>query len=100
MTWSPQTYAKPAQRLKVIDQIVLQLPAVGWKLLLALAPRFHDTSQPSSKPNWRDFTPDEPEAITWQSLAAAAHAIGERLLDRGWRRRRALAGPSGLLAQL
>ncbi len=78
--WSPETYAKPAQRLKVIDRIVRQLPAVGWKLLLALAPRFYDTSEPSSKPNWRDFTRDEPEAITWPSVATAARAIGERLL--------------------
>jgi DNA-binding XRE family transcriptional regulator len=82
VTWSPQTYATPAQRLKVIDRIVRQLPAVGWKLLLALAPRFHDTSEPSSKPNWRDFTPDEPEAVTWPSVAAAASAIGKRLLDQ------------------
>ena len=98
--WSPQTYAKPAQRLKVIDRIVRQLPAVGWKLLLALAPRFYDTSEPSSKPNWRDFTRDEPEAITWPSVAAAASAIGDRLLRAGGRRRRTLAGPPGPLAQL
>jgi hypothetical protein len=82
VTWSPQTYATSAQRLKVIDRIVRQLPAVGWKLLLALAPRFHDTSEASSKPNWRDFAPDEPEVVTWSSVAAAASAIGERLLDQ------------------
>ena len=80
--WSPQTYAKPGQRLKVIDQIILELPEVGWKLLLALAPRFYDTSEPSSMPNWRDFTPDEPEAVTWPSVATAASAIGERLLEQ------------------
>jgi hypothetical protein len=82
VTWSPQTYATPTERLKVIDRIVKDLPAVGWKLLLALAPRHHDTSEPSSKPNWRDFTPDEPEAVTWQSVGAAASAIGERLLKQ------------------
>ena len=80
VTWSPQTYAKPAQRLKVIDQIVAKYPSVGWKLLLALAPQFYDTSEPSSMPNWRDFTLDEPEAMTWPSLAAAARATGQRLL--------------------
>jgi hypothetical protein len=82
VTLSPQTYATPAQRLKVVDRIVRQLPAVGWKLLLALAPRFYDTSEPSSMPNWRDFTPDEPEVVTSPSVAAAASAIGERLLDQ------------------
>lgn len=80
VTWTPQTYATPAERLKVIDRVVKQWPAVGWKLLLALAPRFHDTSEPSSKPNWRDFSPDEPETLTWASVATAARAIGERLL--------------------
>ncbi|MGD1824501.1 XRE family transcriptional regulator [Chromobacterium violaceum] len=81
VSWSPQTYAKPAQRLKAIDMVARQYPIIGWKLLLALAPRLHDTSEPSSKPNWRDFTPDEPEVITWPSVAAAANAIGERLLE-------------------
>ena len=80
--WSPQTYAKPAQRLKVIDRIVREFPEVGWKLLLALAPRFYDTSEPSSMPNWRDFTLDEPEAVTWPSVAAAASAVGDRLLQQ------------------
>ena len=80
VTWSPQTYATPAQRLKVIDRIVKARPTVGWKLLLALAPRFHDTSEPSSKPNWRDFSPDEPEAVTWASVGVTARGIGDRLL--------------------
>jgi transcriptional regulator with XRE-family HTH domain len=80
VAWSPQTYATPTQRLKVIDAIVRQLPAVGWKLLLALAPRSHDVSEPSSKPNWRDFSPDEPEVVTWKSVADSADAIGQRLL--------------------
>jgi transcriptional regulator with XRE-family HTH domain len=80
VSWSPQTYANSAQRLKVIDSVVRQHPVVGWKLLLALAPRSHDTSEPSSKPNWRDFTPNEPESITWPAVVEAASAIGERLL--------------------
>lgn len=80
-SWSPQTYAKPLERLKVIDAVVRLHPTVGWKLLLALAPRFHDHQNSSAKPNWRDFTPDEREEITWPALAAAASAIGQRLLE-------------------
>ena len=82
VSWSPQTYATPTERLKVIDQIVRHHPEVGWKLLLAVAPHFHDTSEPSSMPNWRDFTPDKSEVITWPSLAAAGSAIGGRLLQQ------------------
>ncbi|MGH6910747.1 MAG: hypothetical protein ACREEG_11215, partial [Phenylobacterium sp.] len=79
--WSPQTYATPDQRLKVIDRIIKVEPVVGWKLLLRLAPRNHDTSEPSSKANWRDFSTDRPEVITWQSVAVHARAIGARLLE-------------------
>lgn len=79
--WSPQTYAKSEQRLKVIGRVVSQHPVAGWKLLLALAPRSHDISEPSSSPDWRDFTPDEPETITWPAVAAAASVIGELLVE-------------------
>lgn len=79
--WSPQTYAKPAERLKVIDTVILTHPNVGWTLLLALAPRFHDVQHPSAKPKWRDFTPAEPEEITLPAIAASANAIGKRLLE-------------------
>ena len=80
VTWSPQTYATPTQRLKVIDRIVREYPDAGWNLLVALAPKFYDSSEPSSMPNWRDFAPDEPELITWSTVAEASRAIGERLL--------------------
>lgn len=80
LNWSPQTYATLPERLKVIDVITRLHPAVGWNLLLALAPRSDDSSTPSSKPKWRDFTPDAREEITWPAVAVAASAIGERLL--------------------
>lgn len=80
--WGPQTYANSAQRLKAIDRIVREYPTVGWKLLLALAPRPHDTSDLSAQPAWRDFTPDELEPITPYSVGEAAQAIGKRLLEQ------------------
>ncbi len=81
VTWSPQTYAPFDKRLKVIDAIVRRHPAAGWDLLVALAPRSHDSSEPSPQPDWRDFTPDgDEEQITWAAVWEAARAIGERLL--------------------
>ena len=80
LPWTPQTYATPSQRLRVIDQIVAEFPDVGWELLVSLAPRHHDTSQPSPYPDWRDFTPDQREEITWSGLAKAATETGGRLL--------------------
>ncbi|WP_231138544.1 XRE family transcriptional regulator [Cupriavidus metallidurans] len=82
VTWLPQTYATASERLKVIDRIVRTSPAIGWQLLLALAPRPHDVSEPSAKPNWRDFTPEEKEVVTHAAAATAAKAIGERLLTQ------------------
>lgn len=81
VTWFPQTYATSAQRLRVIDRLLRDHPGVGWKLLVAIAPRLYDTSNPTAMPNWRDFAPDQPETITWPAAAEATKAIGARLLD-------------------
>ena len=81
VSWRPQTYATPQQRLKVIDAILHDFPQVGWNLLVALAPRAHDTSDDSPHPDWRDFTTDEREVITHAARRDAGRAIGQRLLD-------------------
>lgn len=81
LSWSPQTYAPPEARLKVVDQILRNEPEVGWRLLIGLAPKSHDTSTPSPHPDWRDFTPNEPEPITWQAVHEASRQIGRRLLN-------------------
>ena len=76
----PQTYATPAQRLKVIERIAREYPNVGWKLLIALAPRLHDTFAPSAPLNWRNFAPDQPETVTGTTIAAMSTTIGDNLL--------------------
>jgi transcriptional regulator with XRE-family HTH domain len=81
VSWRPQTYATPEQRLKVIDAILRAFPQVGWNLLVKLAPRTHDTSDDSPYPDWRDFTPDEREVITRPAIHEAGRAIGRRLLE-------------------
>ncbi|MBR8396624.1 helix-turn-helix transcriptional regulator [Burkholderia cenocepacia] len=77
VSWSPQTYANSTERLKVVDTIVRFDSNVGWDLLLSIAPRFHDISEPSAKPAWRDFAPDEQEEV---ALPAVIRAISHRLL--------------------
>ena len=78
--WAPQTYAMPDQRLKVIDTITRRHPIAGWKLLVALAPHFHEVMTPTPHPDWRDFAPDHEEEITLQALRRATREIGKRLL--------------------
>ncbi|WEK40769.1 MAG: helix-turn-helix transcriptional regulator [Candidatus Brevundimonas colombiensis] len=82
LSWSPQTYATPEQRLKVIDRIIATYPVAGWKLLNKLAPRSHDSSGMGARPNWRDFSSDRPEPLTWQAIGAAVEAVGDRLLTQ------------------
>lgn len=81
VSWLPQTYATPQQRLKVIGAILHCFPQVGWNLIVKLAPRAHDTSDASPHPDWRDFTPDEREMITRPAIRDAGRAIGQLLLD-------------------
>ena len=81
LSWSPQTYAGPEQRLKVVDAVAKRFPQVGWNLLVRPAPRHHDTSDFSPMPDWRDFAPDREEEITLVAVQEAAAAIGRRMLD-------------------
>jgi len=81
VSWMPQTYATPQQRLKVICAILHCFPQVGWNLIVKLAPRSHDTSDASPHPDWRDFSPDEREMITRPAIRDAGRAIGRLLLD-------------------
>ena len=81
LTWFPQTYATPERRLKVIDRILVDNPDSGWKLLVALAPHSHSITHNSPHPDWRDFTPDDREELTWHVVDRAYGEIGRRLLE-------------------
>ncbi|MGO4127883.1 helix-turn-helix domain-containing protein [Inquilinus sp. YAF38] len=81
LPWRPQTFATAAERIQLIDRILVNLPEVGWNLLHAIAPTGRGVTRPTSKPLWRDFSTDEPEALTNRSLHHMYGAIGDRLLD-------------------
>jgi len=57
LAWSPNTDADLSKRIKALDGLIRVLPDVSWELLLALAPRSHDTSTPTARPKLRDTTP-------------------------------------------
>jgi transcriptional regulator with XRE-family HTH domain len=80
LPWYPQTFATAAERLTVIDRILIQFPRVGWELLLALAPSSHQVSNRSAMPLWRDYSDDPPEPVTRPSLTKVYGAIGNRLI--------------------
>ena len=77
----PQTYAPLSRRFEVIDRILQAYPAVGWNLLLQLAPHAHDISEPSPHPLWRDFMPERIEPLTPREVFKANQEVEKRLLD-------------------
>ena len=81
LPWVPQTYATAEQRLKVLDAILKRYDAVGWTLLMDLAPTHYGFSQVSAMPKWQDYAVDDPEPITQPGLEQAYAAIGRRIID-------------------
>lgn len=79
--WNPQTNATVDQRLRVLDLIRDQQGDAAWKLMLGVLPQGHDTCTPSPMPRWRDFTADQPEAVTWGLIGRGAAAITQRLIE-------------------
>ena len=61
--WNPQTYATLQQRFRVIDRLRKEQPVQAWRLMLGILPGHHDSFMFQSATRWRDFTPDEQEAV-------------------------------------
>jgi transcriptional regulator with XRE-family HTH domain len=78
--WIPQTYANLDERLRALDLIRKRESNASWKLMLAILPSGHDVASPSPKPQWRDFTLDQPETVTWALVRRGATMISERLV--------------------
>jgi len=77
LPWHPQTTASIAQRKVVLQILVREVPAVAWKLLLALLPNLHTSTMGTSKPTWRNWIPRDWKAgVTdreyWQQVEGYA----------------------------
>jgi hypothetical protein len=81
LAWSPNTDADLNKRIKALDGLIRVLPDVSWELLLALAPRSHDTSTPTVRPKLRDTTPLNPEVVTFGLVWETEAKILERSLE-------------------
>ncbi|WP_179166300.1 helix-turn-helix domain-containing protein [Azospirillum agricola] len=80
LVWNPQTHASEEDRLRVLDGLLRRHPEVGWKSLLALAPRLQEFSTPSPLPQWRDFAGGLQESVTRAGIIRGYREIGKRLL--------------------
>ena len=68
LVWHPGTSANLEQRLQVLDLIIKRYPDIGWKLLMALMPKTHDTSSPTHEPKWKDFGRSQREPLTRRTV--------------------------------
>lgn len=65
LPWLPQTCAPTQIRRIAVETILRECPQIGWKLLLALLPSFHQVTSGSRKPSWREFIPiDRSEKVS------------------------------------
>lgn len=66
--WSPNTFARLAQRIACLDAATAASAEIGWQLLVKLLPRPHDSSSPTHRPKLRDLVPQKVEEITHRTV--------------------------------
>ena len=64
LAWHPQTNAQLALRLAVLDQLLHEDEAVGWKLLEKLLPQGYDVGSNSITPRLREAGASDQEILT------------------------------------
>lgn len=78
--WSPNTFAGDDLRLTALEAIERRDADIGWKVSLALLPRGHDVSSPTSRPRFREAGQDKAVTPTNHSLATFYVALAARVL--------------------
>jgi len=87
LPWLPQTCASMSKRVAAAKAVLVELPEVGWKLLLGLLPQYHSVSFGTRKPAWRASIHDNwQQGVTnreyWEQVTAYSElAIGEARKD-------------------
>lgn len=82
--WLPQTSLPLARRMKVLDALERDHPAISWCLFLALLPR-HEIGTFSSAPDVRMWKPTGADDKMPADYAEGFAAVAERLIDRAKR---------------
>jgi hypothetical protein len=79
--WHPNTNAKLAQRLAVLDQLIAKEREIGWQLALKLLPGSHDFSHTTMKPRYREAGASEREVLTQGLVWETYRQVITRALD-------------------
>ncbi|HMG48563.1 MAG TPA: helix-turn-helix domain-containing protein [Allosphingosinicella sp.] len=86
-SWLPQTSAGIDQRIKLVDILVREYPAVGWRLCKAQIDTGHRFASPNSKPRWRTDAAGIGPVTYAEDFEMRRHALdlmlGWETLDRG-----------------
>ncbi|MEG3082047.1 hypothetical protein U1707_00190 [Sphingomonas sp. PB2P12] len=79
--WSPGTNAPLAERLAVVDEIMMLHPQIGWQLVTMLLPKMQDMKGPTQRPRYRDAGASDKETLTYGIVGETYDAITDRALS-------------------
>lgn len=80
LSWHPHTNASVTDRLTVLARILKHEPAAGWKLLLVLLPKHHDSTSGTYKPKWQHWLDQWKEGVTWDDYREFVVGVAELLV--------------------
>lgn len=81
LLWKPGTAAGIDRRCRILNRLCDCYPQVGWSLLTDLLPRHHDTSHPTSEPQWRAWQTAPDESVTRTEYDEVLERVVTILLD-------------------
>lgn len=74
-SWLPQTAAPIEQRLKLLDVLAREFPAVGWRVCKAQVDTGQRFASPNSRPRWRTDAAGAGTATYQEDYGARRHAL-------------------------
>lgn len=80
LLWHPGTNAGLDARLGVLDAILRDYPATGWKVLLRLLPNETGFTSGTRRPRLREADPARARPLTYADLGRAQQAVIERVI--------------------
>jgi hypothetical protein len=80
LSWHPHTNASVTERLTVLSRILRQEPVAGWKLLLALLPKHHDSTSGTYKPTWQHWLNQWIEGVSWDDYREFVIGVADLMI--------------------
>ena len=78
--WMTSTAVPVETRLTIIDTMRRYEPGAAWDLMVSILPRLHDSLMRGTRPDWREWAPENEVTVTRGMVAQHADEMVERLL--------------------